>query len=234
MAPPERDELLGAEEESSAEKKEKISTPKKGKSKKRRGCGFFLILLLLGMGALAGLQLSGGVDVRPYVFPVVPKLPVIGQEAAKLMDIPPIYSLTVDERRKQELEEWETEIANRMRSLDQQGKLMDKVSKDLVGREKSVLQSQEEIQRAMEALSQDIPAGGAPASAETEAEIKRLQKTFEEMSPRNAAAILEKTSEALAVNLLSRMAEDLTAKILAKMKPEQAAVLTEQLSQLKK
>lgn len=234
MAPPEREQQLAAEEESPVEKKEKPVAAAKGKGKKKRGLRSLLFLFLLGVGALAGLQASGRVDVRPYVYPVIPKLPLVGPKTAELMAIPPVYSLTVDERRKLELEEWETEIAKRMRSLDERGKLMEKVSRDLAGREKSVLQSQEEIQRAMEALSADMPADGAPASAEAEAEIKRLQRTFEEMSPRNAAAILEKTSDALAVNLLSRMAEDLTARILAKMKPEQAAVLTEQLSKIKK
>ena len=147
-----------------------------------------------------------------------------------MMGIPPVFSLTVDERRRLELEEWETKIAVRMRSLDQQGEWVERMSKDLTGREKEVLQSQEEIQRALEALSQDVPAEGA-ASAESEVELKRLQRTFEEMSPRNAAAILGKTSEALAVNLLSRMTEDVKARILARMRPEQAARLAEQLSQ---
>ena len=229
MAPPERDALLGAEG-SSAVTKENTAAPKKGKGKKKRGCGFFLISLFLGVGVLAGLQLSGNVDVRPFVYPLVPRLPLIGPEVAKMMGIPPVFSLTVDERRRLELEEWETKIAVRMRSLDQQGEWVERMSKDLTGREKEVLQSQEEIQRALEALSQDVPAEGA-ASAESEVELKRLQRTFEEMSPRNAAAILGKTSEALAVNLLSRMTEDVKARILARMRPEQAARLAEQLSQ---
>ena len=85
------------------------------KKKKKRGCGFFLLLILLVAGVAAGIQASGAVDFRPYVYYVVPRIPYVGETLKDLLAIPDTYAMTADERRRGELDEWENRIADAVR-----------------------------------------------------------------------------------------------------------------------
>ena len=60
--------------------------------------------------------------------------------------------------------------------------------------------------------------------------ISKLKNRFEKMRAKNAAVILEKTEDVIAVMVLSEMKEDKAGKILAKMSPEKAAYLAEKLA----
>lgn len=199
--------------------------------KKKRGCGFFLLLLLLASGAAAGMQVSGGVDLRPYIYAIVPRIPVAGKNLAGLAGIPEIYSLTADERRKIELDEWEEEIAKKTRSLDAQLKAAAAASRDLTRRGKELNDARDELLARIEALSGDKSASGGQFSPSGRDELERIVKTFEEMSPKNAAAILEKLDGNLAVSVLDQLAEDFRAKALGRMDADMAAALMERLSE---
>ncbi|MDR1917175.1 MAG: MgtE intracellular region [Synergistaceae bacterium] len=205
------------------------------KKKKKRGCGFFILTLLLIAGAAAGLQASGSVDLRPVVYPLVPKLPRIGPDLAKLLGIPDVYSLTVDERRRIELDEWEQSLAVEARSLDEYGRNLEILSSDLSIRESDLTAAREEIASRLEALSNDMDSGRGPEVTEAQrAEIEETVRTFQDMSPRNAAAIMERLSDNLAVAILDGLPQDIRGNLLGRMNPDAAARLTEQLTEFQR
>jgi flagellar motility protein MotE (MotC chaperone) len=205
---------------------------RKKKKKKKRGCGFFILLMLLAAGVSAGLQASGNVDLRPFVYGIVPKIPKVGEPLKDALGIPEVYSLSAEERRRQELDEWESMIAESVRSLDVRQKELDKVSKDLSTREQDLDYERENLAARLEALSNDIASGDAGGVLESQAgEIGDIIGTFGQMSARNAAAIIEKLNPNLAVAILEGLPEDSRANILGRIEAATAAVLTEMLSE---
>jgi flagellar motility protein MotE (MotC chaperone) len=203
------------------------------KKKKRKGCGFFIVLLLLVSGLAAGLQASGGVDLRPYVYPVVPRIPYVGKELSGLLDIPAIYAMTTEERRAVEISEWEALIAEANRSMDERERNLNALSDDLSAREKNLEDERQELADRLEALSRDMAERDAAAAGNgtpSAAEIEQIVRTFQDMSPRNAAAILEKLDDELAVSILDGVPQDTRGTLLARMDADRAARLTEQLT----
>ncbi|MDR1482155.1 MAG: MgtE intracellular region, partial [Synergistaceae bacterium] len=104
--------------EESAASDSRPASGRVGKKKKKRGCGFFIIAMLLAIGAAAGIQASGLVDLRPFVFYAVPRIPKVGADLAGIVGIPAEYSLTSGERRRMENDEFERMLAELSRSLD--------------------------------------------------------------------------------------------------------------------
>lgn len=186
---------------------------------------FLLLLLLLG-GTLFGLHLAGVWDARTVLYPLIPQIPFVGEQLARTFGVPPRYALTVAERRALEIEERERLLATREASLDSLRAASEALSADLLARE-ATLRKQEELlaERLAQQPAQDT------VSAE-EKNIEDLLRTYQEMSPRNAAQIMQDLREDLAVTLLSRMPQDQTAAILAKMDSPKAARLTERLAAL--
>ncbi|MDR3164102.1 MAG: MgtE intracellular region [Synergistaceae bacterium] len=215
-------------------------TGSKKKKKKRRGCGFFIILLLLAAGIAAGLQASGTVDLRPYAYPIVPKIPYVGKEMSRLLAIPSTYAMTADERRAVELGEWETRIAESIRSMDEREKDLNALSDDLSAKEKTLEDERQEIAARIEALSRDMAErnaavpGTAASGGGAAAALGEIVRTFQDMSPRNAAAILEKLDDDLAVSILDGVPQDTRGTLLARMDADRAARLTEQLTDFQK
>jgi flagellar motility protein MotE (MotC chaperone) len=205
---------------------------RKKKKKKKRGCGFFILLILLASGVSAGLQASGNVDLRPFVYTVIPRIPKVGERLKNALGIPESYSLTASERRRQELDEWETIIAASMRSIDARLKELDETSDDLASREKDLDYERENLAARLEALSNDMTSQDAgPISRAQGDEIRDIIGTFGQMSARNAAAIVEKLNPNLAVAILEGLPEDTRASVLGRIEAATAAVLTERLSE---
>ena len=57
--------------------------------------------------------------------------------------------------------------------------------------------------------------------------MNQVARTYQEMSARNAAAIVEQLRDSLAVELLMKLPNDARSSILGKIKPQKAARLTE-------
>ncbi|MDR2180153.1 MAG: MgtE intracellular region [Synergistaceae bacterium] len=190
------------------------------KKKKKRGKGrllFPLILLLAGVGA--GLHFSGLWDARPLMWSIVPQIPYIGQPIAKFFKIPEQYTLTVAQRRAYELEDWQKRLEERERNLNTREAAVETASGDIGARSERLAQ-QEATQRAEQ----------KPSETASDAEkklIDQVVKTYQDMSPRNAAQIVEQVREPLAVELLQKLPPDARASILGKMSPPKAARLTE-------
>ena len=211
----------------------------KKKKKKKSGCGFFLFLIMLAIGAAAGLQASGGADLRPYVYQVVPKIPYVGESLKDLLSIPDTYAMTAEERRRVELEDWENRIADTVRSIDEREQHLNALSDDLGALGQTLESERAEIAARLEALSGDMAErgldAGAPQGGNTgDTGIEETIRTFQDMSPRNAASILEKLDEKLAVTILDGLPQDSRGTLLGRMDAEKAARLTEQLTELQK
>jgi len=209
------------------------------KKEKKRGCGFFLLLILLAAGAAAGLHASGAVDLRPYVYPVVPRIPYVGETLEELLDIPAIYTMTADERRRVELDDWENRIAESVRMMDERERDLNVMSDDLGELERTLETEREELASRLEALNEEAAEmeteTRAPGGADTDGEdIQETIRTFQDMSPRNAASILERLNEDLAVSILDGLPLDTRGNFLGRMDAEKAARLTEQLSELQR
>ena len=101
---------------------------------------------------------------------------------------------------------------------------MEVLSDDL-GRRAEVLDEQA---RLLSESSAD--RSGSEATEDEKRLIDQVAKTYQDMSARNAAQIVEQLREGLAVDLLKKLPVDARASILGKMKPQRAARLTELMS----
>lgn len=218
--PVERD-VEGRDEEFGEEVK---SAPPPEKKKKKSKLRSILLSAFLLVGVVTGLHISGVIDARPFIWSTVPKLPFVGDYLKKYLDIPEAYSLTTEERRRIELEQWQARLDAREREATQKLSEAQAISNDLAAKLKQV-QKQEEEQRAVP----DKKAAGA-ASDEEKALMNELMKTYQEISPRRAALIVARLKNELAVELLRKLPQDARASILSKLDPRKAATITELLA----
>ena len=193
--------------------------------RKRGKVGKIFLLMLLGLGVASGLHYAGAWDARPLVYALVPRVPYFGPQLTEALGIPRKYALTAPERRRLELEERERMINAWASSVDEAQRSVWQLSQDLAARAALLLSREERVMQDVAARSAERAGQGA-----SDKEIKDLLKVYGEMSPRNAAQIMEGLNDTLSVALLSRMPQDQAAAILAKMTPPRAAALTEKLS----
>lgn len=201
------------------------AAPKPAKKRRRSKFTWFLWFLLLGIGGAVGLHLSGVWDGRPLFWNVVPRIPYAGPALAEFFEVPREYTLTVGERRALELREWQRRLDERERSLDSRSASLDVLSSDLAAPLAEVALRQENL----DAASRDVASGTEATPAEKEL-IKQISRTYQDMSARNAAAVVEHLRDPLAVELLMTLPNEVRASIMGKMNPQKAARLTELMS----
>jgi flagellar motility protein MotE (MotC chaperone) len=198
------------------------SRPAAPKKKQKRGKGGLLfLLLLLALGVGTGLHFSGVWDARPLLWGIVPKIPYVGEPLSRVMRIPEQYTLTVAERRAYELAEWQRRLDERERDLRARESAVETASSDIQALSGRLAQREAEAQRSDEQQQETA------ASESDRKLIDQVAKTYQDMSPRNAAQIVEQVSESLAVELLQKLPVDVRGSILGKMSPKKAARLTE-------
>lgn len=195
--------------------------PEKKKSSKFKKYVFLLFLLI---GAVAGLHMSGVIDVRPFVWGVVPKIPFVGEQLKTALDIPAVYTLTVEERRRLELQEWQTRLDAKEREAQKKLALAEAMSNDFAARTQKLQKQEDELSKSAEA-----DKNKNDASAEEKALMDELIRTYQEVSPRRAALIVARLRDDLAVELLKKLPQDARASILSKLDPKRAATITEKL-----
>jgi flagellar motility protein MotE (MotC chaperone) len=231
MADPMRDsseEMIDEPRPSPKASKSTGGSPKAKKKSRGRGCAMFLLSLLLLGGTLSGLHLAGVWDARTVLYPLLPQIPLVGEQLSDAFGVPPRYALTVAERRALEIEEREQLLAIREAELNALRTAAEAISADLLARAEAL--GRQEALLAEQSAQQ--PTQDGPDAEEKN--IEDLLRTYQEMSPRNAAQIMQDLREDLAVTLLSRMPQDQAAAILAKMDSPKAARLTERLATLKR
>jgi len=200
-----------------------IAAPKK-KKRKRSKLGLLFLFFLLALGVAAGLHFSGIWDGRPLFWSVVPRIPYVGPSLAQIFEVPEWYTLTARERRQLELEEWQKRLDERERGVLSTKAGLEVLSDDL-GKRAVALDEQE---RLLSESSADRL--GSEATEDEKRLFDQVAKTYQDMSARNAAQIVEQLRENLAVDLLKKLPVDARASILGKMKPQRAARLTELMS----
>ena len=207
---------------------EPVVVRKKKKKKKLGKFTIFLWLLLLALGTGVGMHLSGIWDGRPLFWSVIPNIPYVGKQLAEFFQVPEYYALSVGERRAVELEQWQRRLDERERHL-QEGdvsRLADFENKEieLLALSRDVDQKMRRLRR-MEASAESQKAG-EPSQAELDL-MNQVARTYQDMSARNAAKIVEQLRDNLAVELLKKLPNDARASILGKVKATKAARLTE-------
>lgn len=219
-----------AEERPAAPETPTPPAPVVKKKKKKKGMGkftFFLWMLLLALGTATGMHLSGIWDGRPLFWEIIPRVPYVGGRLAEFFQVPEFYALTSEERRAVELEQWQRRLDALERSLE---------SRDVARiegyeqRELALVELSRDVarrQRRLRAMESDM-AADANNPTDTEKELmNQVARTYQDMSPRNAAAVVEQLRDAMAVELLMRLPNDARASIMGKIKPTKAARITE-------
>ena len=205
---------------------------KKKKKKKKLGkLTFFFWLLLLALGTATGMHLSGIWDGRPLFWTIIPKIPYVGQQLSEFFQVPEFYALSVEERRAVELEQWQRRLDARERAIESSD--IDRMAV-YENRELALMDLSRDVarrQRKLKAEEADINTQDNNGPTETEQELmNQVARTYQDMSARNAAAIVEQLRDTFAVELLMKLPNDARATIMGKLKPAKAARITELMS----
>ena len=200
---------------------------KKKKKKKMGKLTFLFWLLLLALGTATGMHLSGIWDGRPLFWTIIPKIPYFGPQLAEFFQVPEFYALSVGERRAVELEQWQRRLDAQERAI--QSSDIDRLAV-YESRELALMDLSRDVARRQRRLrSQETEQAANPdGPTETEQELmNQVARTYQDMSARNAAAVVEQLRDSLAVELLMRLPNDARASIMGKIKPTKAARITE-------
>lgn len=202
------------------------------RKKKKKGMGkftFFLWMLLLALGTAVGMHLSGIWDGRPIFWETIPKIPYFGPQLAEFFQVPEFYALTAEERRAVELEQWQRRLDALERSMESRDvarlEVYERRELALVELSRDLARKQRRL-RAMEETQNADANANAPTESEQEL-MNQVARTYQDMSARNAAAVVEQLRDAMAVELLMRLPNDARASIMGKIKPTKAARITE-------
>lgn len=206
------------------------------KKKKKKGMGkftFFLWMLLLALGTAVGMHLSGIWDGRPLFWETIPRVPYFGPRLAEFFQVPEFYALTAEERRAVELEQWQRRLDALERSLDSRDVARMEVYEQrelaLVELSRDVSRRQRRL-RAQENSQAEADNNSGPTEQEQEL-MNQVARTYQDMSARNAAAVVEQLRDSMAVELLMRLPNDARASIMGKIRPTKAARITELMAQ---
>lgn len=202
------------------------ANPISKKPKSRFGFKLFLFLILLAAGLVTGMHVGGFIDVRPFIWNTVHNVPYFADYLKSHLNIPEIYTLTVAERRKLELQQWQERLDIRERELQAKTIQTELLSNDLVSRQQKIDKKEVELSDK----EKNINVKGKEATAEEEALIKEITDTYQEITPRRAAQIMSQLPDHLAVELMKKLPQEVRASILSRMDPRRAARLTENLA----
>jgi len=185
------------------------------KSKRLRRGGALMMLAVLLMGS-AAVRL--GLEAGPAIAREVASLQEPGSEQpehkgeAHQASMPSSAELqtmlAAFQQREQALAAREAEIQDRMKALE--------IADQAIDRKLAALQETEDKLRATLAL-----ADGA-----TEADVTRLTSVYEQMKPKEAAALFEEMDPGFAAGFLARMQPEAAAGIMAGLSPEAAYTIS--------
>ena len=203
---------------------------KKKKKKKLGKLTFFFWLILLALGTATGMHLSGIWDGRPLFWTIIPNIPYVGPQLSEFFQVPEFYALSVGERRAVELEQWQRRLDARERAIESSD-----VERMTVyeSRELALMDLSRDIARRQRRLRAETEEAAQDNSGPTETEqelMNQVARTYQDMSARNAAAIVEQLRDAFAVELLMKLPNDARASIMGKLRPAKAARITELMS----
>jgi len=196
------------------------------KSKSWIGIKFLFLLTLLSAGVATGMHAAGLIDVRPFVWNSAPQIPFIGDYFKEFLNIPESYTLTVAERRKIELQQWQERLDIREKELQEKIAQSELLSNDILLKQQKIDKQEADLLEK----EKNRNTKGKETTPEEDALMKELTDTYKEISPRKAAQIITQLPDHLSVELLKKMPQDVRASILARMEPRRAARITENLA----
>lgn len=186
---------------------------KKSKHLRRGSTLMMLAVLLMGSAAV-----RLGLEAEPAIAREVASLKEPGGEEQAHKGEPHRESMPTSaelqtmlaafQEREQALAVREAEIQDRMKALE--------IADQAIDKKLAALEQAEEKLRATLAL-----ADGA-----TEADVTRLTSVYEQMKPKEAAALFEEMDPAFAAGFLARMQPEAAAGIMAGLSPEAAYTIS--------
>lgn len=211
------------------EAEEAKESPKPSGKKKRasgRRLKASLLLLLGGLGVLLGLHVSGTLDARAVVFPLLSRLPLVGPRLAP--HLPVEFRMSALERRALELLKREMALNRRAEELLELERRLKALSEDLEGRLARISRDEEEAAKRLSSLLEEIARleGKISGSKVSEEEVRRVVAYFEGMRTRSAADVLSQMDDALAARILKALPPDRASSILSRMDPARAASIS--------
>ncbi len=184
--------------------------PKGRKSRRRPGALFWVALLLFGSAVL-----RMGIDVGP----------AIAREAAKDTELEAHLPETPNGQTPQDpiptesaLQGLIREIQNRENILAERERQFQDKMKALKVAETAINQKMAELVEVEAALRETLVL----ADGASEADLSRLTSVYEQMKPKEAAALFETMDPAFSAGFMARMRPDAAAGILAKLSPQAA------------
>ena len=189
-----------------------MARKKKVKTPRARGGTLVMIAVLL----LGSATVRLGIEAGPAIARELAQLPeseTAGHPAgAKGTDVPTSaelqHMLAAFQQREDELAAREAEIEDRMKALE----IAD--------------QAIEQKLAALEEAEQKLAETLSLADGATEADVTRLTNVYEQMKPKDSAALFEEMDPAFAAGFLARMRPDAAAGIMAGLSPEAAYTLS--------
>lgn len=191
-------------------KKQKAETEKEPKRKKGPLLFIVFLLFLLIIGVAGYFLLSAsGVDVKGKVFSALPFLNEESDQEASSQ------SMNASNTQNQEMEALQKKIKE----------------KDLEIENLQVKLERAKAEMPTEENSEETKANTGEEEGSQTTEMKNLVRSYESMSPKNAALIISELKENQALELLGQLKTEALANILAKMEPDVAAKYTELLAE---
>lgn len=182
-------------------------------------------ILLLSMIALTPLALGEAEERRP-----AEPATEVKAESAEHAGVPTVAAQTAVTQAARKpsneclaSEEIIADIQLRERKLKEREAQLAEREKDLEAQQKII---GEELAK-LDAARSEIQGAHAKAMAEHEERVNKLIETFETMSPKAAAGVINGVDEELAVTALSRLSTTKAGKILANLSPQKSSKLSE-------
>ncbi|MEO0939501.1 MAG: hypothetical protein AAFY38_15210 [Pseudomonadota bacterium] len=185
-----------------------------GKNKRVRRQGRGVILMLASL-----LAASAGVRVASSAGDALPLLP-------ERLSAPPAAEVAPLPRAK---EAGRAEMASLLEALRVREAAVEQREADMAVREKSLSVARKEIERRMVALKEteaQLRATLSRADTAAEDDVARLTTVYENMKPKEAAALFEAMEPEFAAGFLGRMRPDAAASIMAGLSPEVAYTIS--------
>jgi flagellar motility protein MotE (MotC chaperone) len=178
----------------------------KPKTRRRQPGRGALVIIASVLLLSAGLRMSEGAGQALALAKEGVEVSPLGEPAAKACETPEDIQRILDalQKREKTLKQRETRLADRMQALSVAKRETKKKLQELVEAEKS-------LQETM-----------AMAETASETDLGRLTKVYENMKPKQAAALFEEMDPNFAAGFLGRMRPEAAAEIMARLTPQAA------------
>ncbi len=187
---------------------------KKTKAKRVRGGALFALALLLVGSAVLRIGLEAG--------------PAIAREVAGLQK----HEMAEEGHEammERSSEPSSAELQTMLMAFKEREALLVKQETEIQDRKKALELADQAIEQklvALEAAEAKLRATVALADGATEADVDRLTTVYEQMKPKDSAALFEEMDPTFAAGFLARMRPDAAAGVMAGLSPEAAYTIS--------